>query len=344
MAASHYSEAVPKAPRSGLTVTALQASAILAAMQAAGADATAVIAKVGLSEADFGDPSARLPRETVIELWYAALEVTGDEAFSLRMVELLKPGSFDLLDYLARSSATLGDSLLRAGKYARLFDDVAEIAVETSEDDVTISPRLAYDLPIPPGVMEAVLAVIVRIARETTGTHVRPRKVEFTHASPRDPSPYRKLFDCEVRFGAERNALVLGKGELALPLITADPVLSAILDRHAQEVIAKLPKADSFAQRVRGLLASELRGGDPSLERVATRLHMSARTLRRRLESENTSLQAILDQLRSELADRYLTEQKMTLDEVAFELGFADVRAFRRAFKRWTGRSPRQSA
>jgi AraC-like DNA-binding protein len=327
--------------RSGLSVSALQATAILAGLQAAGADAEAVLARAGIALDELQDPERRLPREIILDLWQAALDVTGDEAFGLHVAEQMRPGILDVLDYLVRSSATFGDALARAGRYVRLLDDVAEIVVDARDDGVTFTPRLAHDLPIPAGVMECVFAGIVRVAREATGVPLAPLLVELTHSAPRDTREHDRVFAAPVRFGAPRNGITFSRAQLALPLVTADPALSAILDRHASELLRRLPTAERFSHRVRGLLARELRGGDPTVDRIAERLHMSARTLRRRLEEDGTSLQALLDELRLELAVRYLDEQTLTLDEVAFELGFADVRAFRRAFKRWTGKTPR---
>jgi AraC-like DNA-binding protein len=328
-------------PRSGLTVSALQAAAVLIGLQAAGADAEAVLARVGLSPDDLTDPERRLPREIILALWEGALEVTGDEAFGLHVAEQIRPGTLDVLEYLVRSSATLGDAIGRAARYVRLIDDVAEMAAESEGDRVTYLPRLAHDLTIPKGVMECVLAATVRVSREVTGTDLVPYAVELKHAPPRDLREYVRIFGPGLRFGAARNAITFTAAQLALPLVTADRALSAILDRHADELLRKLPPATRFSHRVRALLAAELRGGDPALDTIAAELHMSPRTLRRRLEEEDTSLQILLDELRRELAVRYLDEQKLTLDEVAFELGFADGRAFRRAFKRWTGRTPR---
>jgi AraC-like DNA-binding protein len=292
---------------------------------------------------DLADPERRLPREIILTLWQAALDVTGDAAFGLHVAERIPAGSLDVLDYLARSSATLGDALARASRYVRLVDDVAELAVSPSDEGITFTPRLLHELSIPTGVMECVLAAIVRIARETTNTDLRPLGVELTHAAPADTREHARVMHAKVVFGAARNGVTFSRAQLALPLVTADKALAAILDRHASELLKRLPKSTQLRHRVRGFLAEELRGGDPTVDRVAARLHMSARTLRRRLEEEETTLQALLDELRRELAERYLEERKLTLTEVAIELGFADARAFRRAYKRWTGKTPRRN-
>jgi AraC-like DNA-binding protein len=314
---------------------------VLAGLAAAGAKTGDVLARVGLSPTDLSDPERRMPREIILSLWHAALDVTGDEAFGLHVAEMLRPGMFDVIDYLARSSRTLGDAARRLQRYVRLFDDVAELSIEEQGERATLLPRLSHGLTFPSGVVECVLAATVVFARQITGLAVTPLEVTFTHGPPRDMREYIRVFGLAPQFRAERHGLTFARSHLELPLVTAEPALSAILDRHAEQLLSRLPPVDRFVDRVRGLLAEELRGGDPSAERIATRLHMSTRTLRRRLEEQDTGLSPLLDELRKELALRYLDEARLSLDQISFELGFADARAFRRAFKRWTGRTPR---
>src|SRR5439155_26274861 len=131
------------------------------------------------------------------------------------------------------------------------------------------------------------------------------------HAAPADGTEHARVFGAPVRFGAPRNGITFDVALLARPVVRADPALSAILDRHAQEILRRLPPVGSFSQRVRALLAAELRGGNPALEPIAQKLGVSERTLRRRLKDEDTSLTDLLDELRRELAIRYVEERAM---------------------------------
>lgn len=324
-------------------ITSHQAAAILVGLVAAGVDAEAVFARAGIPVSELSEPDRRFPREKMTVLWRLAREASGDPAFPLHLVERIPHGSFGVLEYVARSSSTLGEALGRVIRYVRLLDDVAEIGFLRQKDEVTIVPRVTDAWPIPSDVMEALLAMTLRLARELTGDpSLLPRSVELAHPAPADCREHTRVFGLPVQFGARRSGITFAAAQLSLPVVKADPALSAILDRHAEELLRRLPPAGTFGQRVRGLLAAELRGGEPSLGAVAAKLGVSTRTLRRRLDDEGTSLTALLDELRRELALRYLEEHDMTLDAIAFELGFADARAFRRAFKRWTGRAPRR--
>jgi AraC-like DNA-binding protein len=120
----------------------------------------------------------------------------------------------------------------------------------------------------------------------------------------------------------------------------ADPGLCAVLDRHAEELLAKYPREDSLIERLRAIIKQQLSGGDASLERVAQQLGMSGRTLQRKLRDHGSSHQELLDEMRRDLAMRHLREPEMAICEVAYLLGFSESSALHRAFKRWTGMTP----
>jgi AraC-like DNA-binding protein len=126
-----------------------------------------------------------------------------------------------------------------------------------------------------------------------------------------------------------------------LKIAQADASLCAVLDRHAEELLAKYPPRDSLIEQVRNLIAAEFRGGEPSLERIADNLGLTPRTLQRKLQELDTSYNDVLDQMRRQLAMRYLREPQMAICEVAYLLGFSESSSFHRAFKRWTGVTPK---
>jgi AraC-like DNA-binding protein len=127
---------------------------------------------------------------------------------------------------------------------------------------------------------------------------------------------------------------------LDLPLPAADPTLRQVLESYARHLAAQLPEASSLAGRVRSVLHAALHGGRPDLASVAKALHVSARTLQRRLSEEGTSHQRLLDEERERLAREYVGSSSLSLQEIAFMLGFSDQAAFHRAFVRWTGQTP----
>ena len=162
----------------------------------------------------------------------------------------------------------------------------------------------------------------------------------FPHAAPADISEHHRVFGCPLKFGQSRSELVLTRRTLRLPLLKADPVLQSIVEAQVLALLAKLPKAEPTADTVRRFLAEELTNGQPKLEQLASRLHMSTRTLHRRLEQEGTNYRRVLTEVRHELAVRHLIERRLAIGEIAFLLGFSEVSAFHRAFRHWTGHAP----
>ncbi|MFS8070938.1 MAG: helix-turn-helix domain-containing protein, partial [Byssovorax sp.] len=157
--------------------------------------------------------------------------------------------------------------------------------------------------------------------------------------APRDTRAIEAFFKAPVRFASAESQLILEAATLATPLLKADPDLAAFFALRADDLLER-HSAEGLAQRLRALLEGELGRVLPTLETAATRLGVSARTLRRRLQEEGTTFQDTLDETRCELAKRHLGEDKLALGEVAFLLGFSEPSAFHRAFKRWTGQTP----
>lgn len=177
-------------------------------------------------------------------------------------------------------------------------------------------------------------------SRQATGLNFVPLEVRFPHCAPADISEHQQLFGCKIQFGWERTELVFALELLDTPLVKADPALQAILEAQVVAVIEKLPKGEATTDAVRRHLASELGKGQPTLEQIALRLHMSSRTLRRYLDEEGTSFRQILSEVRRELASRHSSEGRLAIGEIAFLLGFSEPSAFHRAFKQWTGHAP----
>jgi AraC-like DNA-binding protein len=170
-----------------------------------------------------------------------------------------------------------------------------------------------------------------------------PTKVEcwFIHAEPENTDEYRRTFNPSVvRFAAPYCGIVFDKQYLENPLESADSKLHSVLRKHAEQMLAELPKTHNLTEKVRTLIAAELPHGQPRIGQIARQLSMSSRTLERRLENDGTTFTALLDDLRRGLAEKYVVSRDLSLSEVAFLLGFSHSAAFHRAFKRWTGQTP----
>lgn len=288
-----------------------------------------------------GNPDGRLGRELNNQLWTEIPRRSGDDDFGLHLAETIRPGVFVVVDYAARNAATLRQAMTRFVRYCRLVHDGSEVTLGEAGNEA----RVSYTLPSFPGgsprhVAEFVVAAFYISARQMSRSELPLRNVRFQHPRPVADQEHRRIFGCEVSFGAPANEILLDRRHLDLPIAQADPKLGALLDRYAEELVARLPSRQTCSDQVRRMIAEAMCDGEHGLEPIARRLSMSPRTLQRRLQEEGTSHQQLVDDLRHEMALKYLDEPAISIGEVAFLLGFSEPSAFHRAFKRWTGATP----
>ncbi len=294
----------------------------------------------GIDPLIFDDPDARLPHATAGRLWPAAARLTNDPDLGLHVAEGIRPGGFGVLGYAVQTSENVAAAFQCLSRYHRCLHDVAEVKLAIGRDHATLSHRLPVPGGPPRAVAEYIVAGWLVTSRQATGVNWTPSRVRFAHPAPDDTAEHQRVFGCTVQFGQDCSELVFSREVLDLPLLKADPALQAILEAQVARALQKLPKGEAATDALRRHLAGELCKGQPILEQIAPRLHMSPRTLHRRLEEEQTSFRDILTEVRRELAARHLAERQLAIGEIAFMLGFSEPSAFHRAFKRWTGQAP----
>jgi AraC-like DNA-binding protein len=325
------------------TVQAKAAEKIVRFAATRGVIADNLYRAVNLDRSVLLDPDNRIPFAQLVQLYEKAAQLSGDSNFGLHVGEGVDPKLFDVVGYSALNSPTLGEAFARVARYHSIWTDGATFTLETSGAtsaivyryvDETISEH-RHD-------SEMTLATVATLCRTTASAEFTPTSIEFQHDAPADVSEHQRLFRSPVKFNAPLNKLHFESRYLSLPIEKADASLCVLLDRHAEELLAKFPPKDSLVDQVRSVIAQEFRGGDPSLEHVADQLHLTPRTLQRKLQELGTSHNELLEQMRRQLAMRYLREREMAICEVAYLLGFSESSSFHRAFKRWTGLTPKE--
>lgn len=297
----------------------------------------------GIDLARLGNPEAEVPHNAKLRLWDEAARLSGDPDFGLHLGEWVcqcPEEHFDVLAFAVRSCATLGDHYRRMERYVRLIHEGTFLTLEIEPDVVRLVHGLIDDTSAPRQPVECMLTMAVLQGRRAIGDDFSPREVRFAHAAPAGMSEQERLFRAPVRYGCPRNELLLDPADLEQPQRQAETRLQAVLERQLEELLSKLPADRSFPSRVKGHIAEQLLDGEPTVQAIAAKLHMSPRTLQRRLNDEGTAFAKLLADLRRDMALRYLQDPGRTINEVAFLLGFLEIPAFYRAFKRWTGKTP----
>ena len=311
----------------------------MSGLTALGYDPVPFLQTQGIDRETLRDPDASVPMSACVGLLDEGERATGDEHVGLHVAEQAELGSFDVHFYAMVSSPTLGAAFERVCRYQRLIHESSQVALAISGDRAVLSHRLAGGLAAPRQTAELLLAAWVRAGRVATQTMWSPAEVRFAHRAPGDIREQERFFAAPLRFATGENALVFPATLLDLPCRRPDSSLLSLLDRYAADRLGALP-ASTFAERARAALAEALQAGNPTAQALAARLNVSVRTLHRSLAAERTSYRQLLDQLRLDYAERHLADDRMSIAEVAFLLGFSELSAFHRAFKRWTGRTP----
>lgn len=315
---------------------------VIAAAASRGVAPPALLAEIGLAPAQLLDPDGRVPAELAVRAWQVAARMSGDAAFGLATVEQLRPDTLGGLGWAIHASATVGAGLERMTRFLRLGNQYSRLVLV--EDSAHARVRMEVDYDIDPDELrhpvECLLCGVVTVLRRATGQPLVPSAVAFRHSAPADDAPHRQRFTVPPAFSAPHSELVLPRALLATPHLAPDPQLTAVTERHLRRLLDELPAVETFAGQLKRVLAEELRHGEPSLPQLAARLKLSERTLQRRLRQQSLTLHALLDDVRFTLAQRHLRESRESIAEISFLLGFSEVRAFHRAFKRWTGVTP----
>jgi len=309
-----------------------------------GADPVKLRDDVGIEASALDELDRRVAPEQLRALWDEAAARTGEESFGLRLVELSRSYPPDhVLGYAVMNSATLGDAYRRVVRYVGLVDGSLSVSLDVEGDRAHV--RLGVHETDGPGRngVEYALGMLYEPGRRTMGDAFAIREARFEHGAPRSAEIHRRVFGAPVRFDQARTELVFDAGLLDAPLVSADPALCAILERHMMGLIEEVPAVaeEGFAARVRQAVVASLRDGTPTAHSIAKRLGCSVRPMPRRLGEEGArAFQGLLDEVRRDAAVRHLREGRIEISAIAFVLGFSEVSAFYRAFKRWTGRTP----
>jgi AraC-like DNA-binding protein len=312
---------------------------LIAALERLGVATPAVLAAAGmtLNSTALEDQSVSL--RVLYDLWEGA-ETTCGAGIGVRVGQNVQPETYEVFGHVLSSSASLGDALVRATRFARIVADTFELSLHVEGQLATVLLRPTHPELLHPRDIEFILSAAVTIARKITAEGLAPGEVRFTHAAPRDVSHHEQAFEAPVKFNQPHNALVFDSELLHLPVVGRDEQLCAQFSRQASRMLAGSGQAGRLSRRVQELVSAELRGGNPTIEGIADKLGMHSKTLSRRLKDEGTSHRQLLEAVRYELSDRYLRQRGLSVSEIAFLLGYSDTSAFIKAFKRWSGVTP----
>jgi AraC-like DNA-binding protein len=312
---------------------------ILDGAAATGIEPGAVLAEIGLSRATLDDPRARIPRELEEGAWMSVLRRSARAAAVGALgAARMQRGAFGLLEYAARTAATVGKAIEVLVRHSALLHGVPLFTVDAA-NALSVQYHLPHDAeePYAPPAAELALGSMAIILRDASSTGRGPEAIEIAHS--RSDHDLEELFGTRVGYERNRYALSIAVGRADEPMREAEPPLHAILvDQLERE--RRTAGRDSFDDRVRRIVEQQLLLGAPSLARVAKRLGMAPRTVQAHLGGVGSSFREVVSQARLERAKLYLCATSMSIASVAALAGYSDERSLYRAFRRSLGTTP----
>jgi AraC-like DNA-binding protein len=303
-------------------------------------DLRPVLSDLGMDLEKVSVSGARYPDAIFDGVWDALQRKTGDDCVGLTIGQYIRPTTFHALGYAWLASSTLAGAFRRLERYDKIVSTVDNIEVHDYENYTVLTLRTIVDVPEIPQAADAYFMGIVKLCQWVSDSHTVPLEVRFRHPDYGRAGDYVTAFGAPVKFGADANQLLFDRSVVEKPLPGENTQLASVNDQVAEHYLETLdPKI--VASQVRSLLLKLLPSGDVTQQRVADRLNRSTSSLQRQLRAEGASFNEVRDDVRKSLAIDYIQEGRLSLNEIAFLVGFSDQSNFSRAFRRWTGKAPK---
>jgi AraC-like DNA-binding protein len=308
-------------------------------LEGLGVRASAVLRRAGLPQELFNQPRVLVSTEELFAFWRAVGELCSNPSVGLQLGTEAKIEHFSPSALAALSTENFGSAVQQIARYKQLTCP-EEILQETGGEEWSIQFRWSLATHVEPKVLvDTCFAWVLSVARHGTGTGISPLRLEFME--PRSHSKaIERHFGCPVVCGAPRNAIVFRAADAGRPFVTRNAELLAMLAPQLDEELKQQNGEENFAEAVCKQIQQKLTGRRPAVDDIARAMHMSSRTLQRRLQDAGSSYQRVLEEARHQLARRYLHNSVLELNEAAYLLGYEDSNSFVRAFRTWEGVPP----
>lgn len=323
-------------------VSIVMVRALAGVVERSGASRQRFLDEAGIEPQWLEDPTRRLSIGEYLRVIDVALAVSGDPAFGLHMGEQARTAMFDVLGPLTELAGTLRQSFEAMQRYAKLM--AVGHDPELREDDETAAirfPTLRGDNAALRMTAEFAMTALFSMLQLFVSNGGRPIAVRFAYPEPPYAREYRRIFGAQAWFGCESTEVVFPRSWLDKPQPYHSPELYAVIKEQADRSLDRLERDVSLRERIERVL--DQRGAKLiAMDDVARALGMSARSLRRRMQAEGVSYGDLVTRSRTHTAKRMLERPGASIQETAHAMGFATPAAFHRAFKRWTGMTPKQ--
>jgi AraC-like DNA-binding protein len=302
-----------------------------------------LLRKAGLTLQQVDNSTLRVNVKTQIAFLNIVAAALEDEILGFHLAQTFDLREIGMLYYVMASSETLGDALQRAARYSRLTNEGVQLEYRTSKDVIIRFEYIDVARHQDRHQIEFFMVSLVRLVRHLSGHNLLPNRVNLTHHRDYFYSTFKTFFGQEVAFSGGMDEIAFPSTVQFMPLATADSFLQELLIAQCELTRVNRLRPAALRASVENKISSLLPHGKAQAPEIARTLGMSQRTLARRLASEGLSFTAILDEMKCDLAKHYLGDAVLPITTIAWLLGYQEASAFAHAFKRWTGKTPKQA-
>lgn len=315
-------------------------NAALNGVKRLGMDVETLLSHVGIEAELLRQPKARISPEQYTRFIKMLWLVTQDEHVGFSP-EVRRLGSFTIMCQLIVHAKTLGAALELSTQFYKLFGDDWCVALERDKHEARLVPLIPNEQDPDHYMTESMLMIWHGLAAWLIDRRLPLERVHLNYPRPQHADEYDALFFAPViQFDATRTEITFAADYLDLPIRQDAESLEEFLKNAPADLLVKFKNTHSLTSRIRDVLKSQIGEEMPTLNDVASMLYLSPQTLRRRLAAEGKSYQGVKDALRRDAAIHLLLNPKLTLEDVAQQVGFSETSTFHRAFKKWTGVTP----
>ena len=284
--------------------------------------------------------NSRVDGEKIDALWALAVEQTQDEALGMTFATHFQLGLLSGLGFSWAASETLLDGFKRLSRFFKVISSVGDIEVRNCGTET----HVALVLPVPYGfandtAVDSSLALFLQLCRHVFDNAFCAKQVHYQRPAPKNSEGFVRFFNCDVSFNQSENKLIFNTNELLEPLPAANPDLARANDQVVTDYLRK-HQSGNIVSSVTSLIIEMLPSGAPAQQKVAERLHMSSKTLQRRLAALDTGFSSLVDDVRLNLAKTYLQQEWRSIGEICYLLGYTEPSNFGRWFKKNVGAAP----
>jgi AraC-like DNA-binding protein len=302
-------------------------------------DAQALFHRAGMDASRIYAADARFPVYAINRLWQIAIHETKNPCLAYEIAPLIEPRMLHAMGHAWIVSRTLIEALQRLVRYHHMLSTNADIKLESAQG-TWLFMASHHESP-GEDFTDGLLAFSLHMCRQAYGDDLTPLQVQLIRAQPIDASPIENFYRCQVEYNCPENVITFSSTDLNRKLLGANPAIAVAMEDVINTYLARID-ANDIVSRVRKIVAATLVHGEPTREDIADEINISARTLQRRLEDQESSVKKIVDETRHQLALDFLSQDHYSIKEIAYNLGFSDPSNFSRAFKRWEGMTPRE--